>query len=161
MLGAGDDVFQWDPGEAATWSKARTASTRCCSTAANASENFDIVANGGRVRFLRDVANITMDLDDVETIRLDALGGADNIVVGDLTGHRRDQGRPSTWPQWIGGKPATAQLDSVTVNATNGGDVVTIASVGKQIVIERPCGAGDHRSCRRDRSSGGQWPRRR
>ena len=44
------------------------------------------MANGGRALFLRDVANVTMDLDDVENIDFNALGGADNIVVGDLTG---------------------------------------------------------------------------
>ena len=33
FMGAGDDVFQWDPATAATSSKAATAPTRCCSTA--------------------------------------------------------------------------------------------------------------------------------
>ena len=53
---------------------------------ANIAENIDISANGGRVRFTRDVANITMDLNDVEHIDFKALGGADNIVVNDLSG---------------------------------------------------------------------------
>ena len=34
----------------------------------------------------RDVANITMDLNDVENIQFNALGGADTITVNDLTG---------------------------------------------------------------------------
>ena len=33
VLGAGDDDFRWDPGRAATWSRARRAATRCSSTA--------------------------------------------------------------------------------------------------------------------------------
>ena len=53
---------------------------------ANIAENIDISANGGRVRFTRDVANVTMDLNDVELIKFKALGGADNIVINDLTG---------------------------------------------------------------------------
>ena len=53
---------------------------------ANIAENIDISANGGRVLFTRDVANVTMDLNDVETIDFRALGGADNIMVGDLSG---------------------------------------------------------------------------
>src|SRR5919198_559069 len=53
---------------------------------ANIGENIDISANGGRVLFSRDIANVTMDLDDVEQIDYRALGGADNVVVGDLTG---------------------------------------------------------------------------
>ena len=71
---------------ATTRSKARPAPTPCCSSAPNVAENIDILANGGRALFLRDVANVTMDLDDVETIDFSALGGADNIVVGDLSG---------------------------------------------------------------------------
>ena len=43
-------------------------------------------ANGGRVRFTRDIANIVMDLDDVETINANALGGADTLTVNDLSG---------------------------------------------------------------------------
>ena len=34
----------------------------------------------------RDVANITMDLNGVENIQFNALGGADTITVNDLTG---------------------------------------------------------------------------
>ena len=44
------------------------------------------------MRFFRDIANVTMDLNDVEGINFKALGGADNIVVNDLSGtdlHRR------------------------------------------------------------------------
>ena len=38
------------------------------------------------MRFTRDVANITMDLNSIEQIDFNARGGADNITVGDLTG---------------------------------------------------------------------------
>ena len=53
---------------------------------ANIAENFDVSANGGRVRFTRNIANIVMDLNDVESIDVKALGGADNLVVNDLSG---------------------------------------------------------------------------
>ena len=43
-------------------------------------------ANGGRVRFTRNIANIVMDLNDVESIDAKMLGGADNLVVNDLSG---------------------------------------------------------------------------
>ena len=36
------------------------------------------------MRFTRDVANITMDLNDVERIAFHALGGIDTITVDDL-----------------------------------------------------------------------------
>jgi hypothetical protein len=53
---------------------------------ANAAENIDISANGGSATFFRGVANVTMDLDDVETISFDALGGSNDVVINDMSG---------------------------------------------------------------------------
>ena len=53
---------------------------------ATANEKFDVSANGERVRFTRDVGNIVMDLNDVEKIDLNALGGTDTVTVNDLSG---------------------------------------------------------------------------
>ena len=85
-MGAGDDVFQWDPGDGNDTVEGQDGADTMLFFGANVAENIDISANGGRVRFFRDVANVTMDLDDVESIDFRALGGADNIVVGDLSG---------------------------------------------------------------------------
>jgi Ca2+-binding RTX toxin-like protein len=120
LLGAGDDVFQWDPGDGNDTIEGQDGTDRLLFFGSNASENIDIVANGGRVLFLRNVANVTMDLNDVETIEFRALGGADNIVVGDLSGTdvtriEVDLRGPN------GGGDGVA--DTVTVNATNGADV--------------------------------------
>src|SRR6185503_4749539 len=73
----------------------------------------------GRVLFLRNVANVAMDLDDVESIDFRALGGADNVVVGDLSGTdvtsiSSDLRGPN------GGGDGAA--DTVTVNGTQGAD---------------------------------------
>ena len=90
----------------------------------NANEKIDISANGQRVRFFRDVANITMDLNDVEGIDFNALGGADTITVNDLTGTgvsqvNLDLASPP------GSGTGDGQADSVIVNGTNADDVVT------------------------------------
>ena len=135
FLGTGNDVFQWDPGDGSDVVEGQSGTDTMLFNGSNTSENFDILANGGRVLFLRNVANITMDLDDVETIRLNALGGADNTVVGDLTG--TDVTKVAIdLAAAIGGKTGDGALDSVTVNATNAGDIVTIALAGKQIVVD-------------------------
>jgi hypothetical protein len=52
---------------------------------ANIGENIDISAHGGSALFTRDVANVAMNLNNVEHIDFNALGGADNIVVNDLS----------------------------------------------------------------------------
>ena len=70
FLGAGDDVFQWDPGDGNDTIEGQDGTDTMLFFGSNASENIDIFANGGRVLFFRNVANVTMDLDDVETHRL-------------------------------------------------------------------------------------------
>lgn len=47
---------------------------------------MQILAEGGHVHFHRDVATIDMDLSGVERVDTHAVGGADHIVVGDLSG---------------------------------------------------------------------------
>lgn len=120
FMGAGNDVFQWDPGDGNDTIEGQAGTDRMLFFGSNASENINIVANGGRVLFLRDVANVTMDLDDVENVEFRALGGADSIVVGDLSGTdligvELDLRGPNG-----GGDDAA---DSVTVNGTQGADV--------------------------------------
>ena len=77
------------------------------------------------MRFFRDVASITMDLDDVERILTQALGGADNGVVGDMTGTDL-RNVEFDLESAIGGGAGDGQPDSITVNGTNGNDLVNI-----------------------------------
>ena len=84
---------------------------------ANIAERIDVSANGGRVRFTRDVANIVMDSNDVEKIDLNALGGADVLTVNDLSG--TDLTRINSNLAASGGGDDAA-ADNVVVNATSG-----------------------------------------
>ena len=120
VMGAGDDVFQWNPGDGNDTLEGQDGVDTMLFFGANVAENIDISANGGRVRFFRNVANVTMDLDDVEGIDFRALGGADNIVVGDLSGTDMTQiGLDLRGPNGGG----DGQADTVTVNGTQGDDV--------------------------------------
>jgi hypothetical protein len=73
------------------------------------------LANGAGVLFIRNVANVTMDLDGTEIIDFDALGGADNIVVGDLNGTAATQINIDL-ASTIGGTAGDGAADTVTVN---------------------------------------------
>jgi Ca2+-binding RTX toxin-like protein len=120
LMGAGDDVFQWNPGDGNDTLEGQDDSDTMLFFGANVAENVDIAANGGRVLFLRNIANVTMDLDDVENIDFRALGGADNVVVGDLSGTDLTQaGLDLRGPN--GGGDGAA--DTVAVNGTQGADV--------------------------------------
>lgn len=119
FLGAGDDVFQWEPGDGSDTVEGQAGTDRLMFFGANIAENVNIFANGGRVLFTRDIANVTMDLDDVENIEFRALGGADTITVGDLTG--TDVARVDLDLRGPNGGGDGA-ADTVTVNGTNGAD---------------------------------------
>src|SRR5829696_9320527 len=99
---------------------------------ANISENMAASANGGRVRFTRDIANIVMDLNDVEAIAARTLGGADNVVVGDLSG--TDLVRVDA-DMAAGGGGDDLSADNVVVNATNGAEIVTVAGAGSSMQV--------------------------
>ena len=120
LMGAGDDSFQWNPGDGNDTLEGQDGTDEMLFFGANIAENIDITANGGRVLFFRNVAGVTMDLDDVEDIDFRALGGADNIVVGDLSGTDVTPiGLDLRGPN--GGGDGAA--DTVTVNGTQGDDV--------------------------------------
>jgi Ca2+-binding RTX toxin-like protein len=127
FLGAGDDTFEWAPGDGNDVVEGQAGTDELLFDGSNASENINIAANGGRVLFLRDVAAVTMDLNDVERIRYDALAGADNVVVGDLSG--TDATHVDVHLQGSAGGGDGA-VDTVTANSTNGGDTIAVTSAG-------------------------------
>lgn len=134
LLGAGDDVFLWNPGDGSDVVEGGTGVDALRFNGANVNENIDISANGERVRFFRDVANIAMDLNDVERVSFDALGGADNVVVNDLSGTdliRVHVGLGKV----VGGVTGDGQADRVTVMGTTGSDLVTVTASGAEIVV--------------------------
>jgi hypothetical protein len=86
LMGAGDDTFVWNPGDDNDTLEGQDGFDTMLFNGANIAEAIDISGNGERARFFRNIANVTMDLNDVERIAFNALGGADNIVVNDLSG---------------------------------------------------------------------------
>jgi thrombospondin type 3 repeat protein/hemolysin type calcium-binding protein len=77
----GSDTFVWNPGDGNdTIEGGNDAGTDVLVfNGANVNENIDISPNGQRVRLFRDVANITMDVNDLEEIDLKTLGGNDTV----------------------------------------------------------------------------------
>ena len=134
LLGAGNDTFIWNPGDGSDVVEGQAGTDTLLFNGANIAEDIDIVANGARALFLRDVATITMDLDDVENIQFNALGGADDIVVGDLSGTDVKQVNLDLSAQ-AGSGQGDGAADTVTVNGTQGNDTVTVASSGASVVV--------------------------
>ena len=127
FLGAGNDVFQWDPGDGNDTVEGQDGLDRLDFNGANIAEHIDISANGTHVRFFRDVANINMDLNDVELIRFKALGGVDNIVINDLSGTDLVQsGVQVDLGSSTGG--GDGAVDTVAVNGAGSNEIITVFS---------------------------------
>ncbi len=123
FLGNGDDTFVWNPGDGSDTVEGQAGTDTLLFNGANVNENIDISANGERVRLFRDVGNVTMDLDGVEHIQLNALGGADTITVDNLAGTDVNQvaidlGSPP------GSGSGDGQSDTIVINATGGNDTI-------------------------------------
>jgi predicted ester cyclase len=124
LMGAGDDTFVWNPGDDSDILEGQAGFDTMLFNGANVAESIDIAANGGRVRFFRNVANVTMDLNDVEGIDFNALGGADTIVVNDLTG--TDVTAINLNLAAAGGLTGDGQPDTVIINGTAGDDLAFV-----------------------------------
>jgi Ca2+-binding RTX toxin-like protein len=128
LMGAGDDTFVWDPGDGSDTIEGQAGTDTMRFNGAAAAEHIDLSANGNRLRFFRDVANITMDTNGVETVDFNALGGADTITVNDLRG-TDVRNVNADLAGTLGGTVGDGLADSVIVNGTNGDDAIT--SVGR------------------------------
>jgi RTX calcium-binding nonapeptide repeat (4 copies) len=131
LLGRGDDSFRWDPGEGSDVIEGQSGLDTMVFNGANAPavENVTMSANGGRLTFHRDPANITMDTDDVEIVDFNAIGGLDTVTVNDLTGTDVIQTNLDLAGA-LGGEEPDGVEDDVVVNGTDGDDNVVIARNG-------------------------------
>jgi Ca2+-binding RTX toxin-like protein len=109
---------------------------------ANINENINVSANGSRVRLTRDVGNVTMDVNGMETLGINASGGTDTITVNDLSG--TGVGKVNIDLAAGGTVNGDGAVDTIVINATDGDDaitvnndngVVTVSGLGADIVI--------------------------
>jgi Ca2+-binding RTX toxin-like protein len=130
--GEGDDRFQWNPGDDSDQVEGERGDDLLDFNGSGANETIGVSANGVRVRFTRDVANIVTDLDDVERIAFDAFGGADTITVNDLAG--TDVVTVDLDLSVVGGS-GDGLVDAVRVLGTGGVDSPSVSSADGGIVF--------------------------
>ena len=127
LLGAGDDTFVWNPGDGSDTVEGQAGTDTLLFNGSNVAENIDISANGSRARLTRDVGNVTMDLNGVEHIEVNARGSADTVTVNDLTGTGVNQVAIDLGAQ-PGSPGGDGAADTIVINATNGNDAITIVN---------------------------------
>lgn len=125
FMGNGDDTFIWDPGDGSDTVEGQNGNDTMVFNGAAVAEQVDLTANGNRLRFFRDVANITMDTHGVERIDFNALDGADVVTVNDLTGTDVNEFNVDLAAA-LGGAGGDGKADRVVVNGTNGDDTIDV-----------------------------------
>ena len=137
----GDDGFGWHPGYGSDVIEGGTGQDTLGFDGGDLSENIDLSANGTRLRFVRDVSSITMDIDGVERVNYFALGGADTLVVNDLTGTGVTEINVNLAPSVLGGNAGDTPLasvgdfqpDVITLNGTPAPNTFNIAANGSAV----------------------------
>src|SRR5690242_14342286 len=81
--GAGNDQIVWNPGGDNDTVDGGTGTDTFTFNAGNGSERIDISANGSHVLVHRDLADVTVDLQNVENVVINGAGGDDVIVAQD------------------------------------------------------------------------------
>jgi len=127
LLGAGDDTFVWDPGDGSDTIEGQDGADTMRFNGANVAEKIDLSANGNRLRFVRDIAGITMDTHGVERVDFNALGGADLVTVNDLSKTDVNDVNVDLGPD--------GQADRVVVNGTDGDDKVDVSGDSSEVKV--------------------------
>ena len=127
-LGSGNDRFQWDPGDGSDTVNGDAGSDAVDFNGSNVGELLELSESFGRSLFTRNIAAITMSA-DVEAFAVRALGGADTLTVGDMSGSAV-QAVDADLSASLGGGDAAA--DTVIANGTDGADAARVSRSGAQ-----------------------------
>jgi hypothetical protein len=131
-LGNGDDHFQWNPGDGNDVAEGQSGLDSLDFTGSNIGEQIDVTAEAGRVRLTRNVAAVTLDFAGFEASKVRALGGSDQVAIGDLSGTALKTNDVDL-SQFDGAGDASA--DTVIVNGRDKADHVAVTRDGDQVVV--------------------------
>jgi len=125
-MGTGDDTFVWDPGDGSDVVEGQRGADTMLFNGAGGDEQVELSANGKRLKFVRTQGNITMDTAGIERVDFNALGGADDVTVNDLTGTDVTSLNVDL-AGTVGGATGDGKADSVVVNAPDGNDSIDVS----------------------------------
>jgi len=134
FLGKGDDIFVWDPGDGSDVVEGGAGFDKMVFNGSGGDEIMAANANFGRVSFTRNLGGIVMDLDDVEAIDVNALGGTDTVTVNDMS--TTDLRRVNVdLAAALDGSTADSKADTVNVNGTKGNDSIAADANGNAVDV--------------------------
>ena len=134
FLGSGTNTVVWNPGDGSDTIDGQGTNNTLLFNGANVGENITVSANGTRLRLTRDVGSVTMDVDGVQTVDINALGGADNVTVNNLAGTDVTQVKVDLASP-PGSGTGDGQVDKVIVNGTPAPDTINVTANGSAVNV--------------------------
>ena len=128
VLGSGNDSFVWNPGDGSDTVLGQSGHDTLQFNGANVNEQMVLSANGSGALLTRDVGGVTMDLNQIEDVNVNALGGADTMTIDDLTGSGVQSANVD-----LGG--ADMQPDTVILNGTTQPDNVAVSANQGDVLV--------------------------
>ena len=132
FLGEGNDTYTWNPGNGSDTVEGEGGSDTLVFNGANISEQISFSANGSRLMLTRDVGSVVMDVNGIETVNLQALGGADTVTVNSLTGTSVTQINVDLAAS---GGVGDLAADTVIVNGTANPDTINVSAFGGVVQV--------------------------
>jgi Ca2+-binding RTX toxin-like protein len=131
--GAGDDTLVWNPGGASDTVDGGAGFDTQVFNTANIGELISMIETGGRVSLTRDIAGITMDIDNVEKIAFGGAGGGQDVFfIGELSATEVVAVDVDLNPT---GAPADGLVDSVSMVADASANRIAIAGSGGDTTV--------------------------
>jgi Ca2+-binding RTX toxin-like protein len=132
-MGIGNDVFIWNPGDGDDVVRGQAGIDTLLVNGSGGLDSILIGINGTRAGVLRVFEGIVADIDDVERIRVRALGDSDGIFVDDLAGTDVKQ----VFVDLAGAVATTGDgvVDGVSREGTFGSDIINVALVNGTVRV--------------------------
>jgi Ca2+-binding RTX toxin-like protein len=118
FLGDGNDSFTWNAGDGLDTVEGMAGTDTLNFNGSGLNETIAVSANGPQVRVTNDVGGVVINVDGVELLAVNALGGTDNVVVNNLAGTALTNVKVTNI---IDGQP-----DDVTVNASDNAETIDV-----------------------------------
>lgn len=134
----GNDTFFWFPGDGSDRMEASSGTDTLQVSGSAIGETMELSANGNRLRFFRNIANVLLDVSGVERVNIGARGGADLLVVNALAGTGVQQVTLDL-ESLENSKTPDGAADSIIVFGSAGNDQLLVTGSGSIINIS---GAG-------------------
>jgi Ca2+-binding RTX toxin-like protein len=133
FLGDGQDAFLWNPGDDNDRIEGGNGYDTMLFNGANANETIDMLANGERFTFLRDIANVVMDTNELEQVDFRALGGTDTININDLSG--TDVKQINLDLGVTGAAGGDGQADTINSKGSAGNDTIRVLTPNDEVIV--------------------------